>query len=234
MIAQELEFHAPARVEEAVSLLERYGGEAKALAGGMSLVPTMNLGLARPAAVVSLNRLADLAYVAEERSSLRIGALTRHREVERNELIRRRCPLLGEAAASIGDVQVRHRGTIGGSLAHADPAADYLPVLVVTGATATALGPGGRRSIPVRELVVDVMRTEPRALGARRRGRGAEAAGERGVPPLLGVADDAAEPISPVGERRKSPCRRTISSKHSWWTCCVGKVKLGAMVLRRR
>ncbi len=159
MIAEEFEFHAPRSAEDAVALLERYGGEATLLAGGMSLLPTMNLGLARPAAVVSLNHVAGLAGIVEEGEALRIGATTRHREVAASERIRRHCPLLAEAASVIGDVQVRNRGTIGGSVAHADPAADYLPVLAVTDATVVLLGPGGRRAVPLREFVVGMMST---------------------------------------------------------------------------
>src|SRR5438552_12620467 len=129
MITEEIDFHAPRNVDEAVALLGRLGDEAKVLAGGMSLVPTMNLGLARPTALVSLNHVTGLPEIEETADALRIGAMVRHARVVTDPLIAQHAPLLGEAATVIGDPQVRNRGTIGGSIAHADPAADYLPVL---------------------------------------------------------------------------------------------------------
>jgi carbon-monoxide dehydrogenase medium subunit len=158
VISREFDFHAPATVAEAVELL---GGEpdAKALAGGMSLVPAMNLGLARPARVVSLNRVGGLDDVEEDGGSLRVGAMVRHARIASDPLIARSFPLLARAASVIGDVQVRNRGTLGGSIAHADPAADYLPVLLALGASFRIAGAAGERTVPAREFVLGVMQT---------------------------------------------------------------------------
>jgi carbon-monoxide dehydrogenase medium subunit len=158
MISQEFDFHAPSTVAEAVALLEA-NPDAKALAGGMSLVPAMNLGIARPAAVISLNRVAGLEYVGDDGGAVRIGAMTRHARIERDPVIARELPLLACAASVIGDVQVRNRGTIGGSAAHADPAADYLPVLLALGATFTVASGSGERTIAARDFFRGVMET---------------------------------------------------------------------------
>jgi aerobic carbon-monoxide dehydrogenase medium subunit len=159
VISGELEFHRPTSVSEAVELLGQGAEEGKVLAGGMSLVPAMNLGISRPTSVISLNHVSGLDYVEEEAHALRIGSMVRHARVESDSLIRRFCPLLGDAASLIGDVQVRNRGTIGGSVAHADPAADYLPVLVALGATCRAVGSAGERTIPARDFFRGVMET---------------------------------------------------------------------------
>jgi carbon-monoxide dehydrogenase medium subunit len=159
VITQEFEFHAPADVSAAVELLAPHGIDGKVLAGGMSLVPAMNLGVARPTVVVSLNRLAGLEYVEEQDESVRIGAMTRHARIESDPVIARAFPLLAKAASCIGDVQVRNRGTIGGSIAHADPAADYLPVMLALGATFRAVGPDGERTVAARDFVLGVMAT---------------------------------------------------------------------------
>jgi carbon-monoxide dehydrogenase small subunit len=159
VITQEFEFHAPADVSAAVELLAPHGIDGKVLAGGMSLVPAMNLGVARPTVVVSLNRLAGLEYVEEQDESIRIGAMTRHARIESDPVIARAFPLLAKAASCIGDVQVRNRGTIGGSIAHADPAADYLPVMLALGATFRAVGPDGERTVVARDFVLGVMAT---------------------------------------------------------------------------
>jgi carbon-monoxide dehydrogenase medium subunit len=159
MRATEFEFHAPGSLEGALELLGRFEEEAKVLAGGMSMMPAMNLGLLRPAAVVSLNHLSGLDGVSEENGTLRIGAMTRHAEVASNEAVRRFAPLLASAASVIGDVQIRNRGTIGGSLVHADPAGDYLGPTVALGAELTLAGPDGRRTVPARGFMVDIMRT---------------------------------------------------------------------------
>jgi carbon-monoxide dehydrogenase medium subunit len=159
MLSAEFRFHAPTSVADAVALLAGDADGAKVLAGGMSLMPAMNLGLTRPTSVVSLNHVAELEYVREEPGALRIGAMTRHRRIESDPLIRRWAPPLSRAASFIGDVQIRNRGTIGGSLAHADPAADYLPVMVALDATFTLAGSDGRRSVKARDFFVDVLRT---------------------------------------------------------------------------
>ena len=159
MISQEFAFHAPASAAEAVELLAPHGIDGKALAGGMSLVPAMNLGIARPTVVVSLNRVADLEYVEDGGDAVRIGAMTRHARIESDPLIAEAFPLLARAASVIGDVQVRNRGTIGGSIAHADPAADYLPVMLALGAAFRVLGSSGERTIPAGEFFLGVMAT---------------------------------------------------------------------------
>jgi carbon-monoxide dehydrogenase medium subunit len=159
MISQEFAFHAPTSVAEAVELLAANAEDGKALAGGMTLVPAMNLGLARPTAVISLNRVHELDYVRDEGELLRIGAMTRHARIEGDPAIAAAFPLLARAAAAIGDVQVRNRGTIGGSLAHADPAADYSPVALALGASFIVASPGGERTVAASEFFRGVMTT---------------------------------------------------------------------------
>jgi aerobic carbon-monoxide dehydrogenase medium subunit len=134
MIAKDFEFYRPTELSEALSLLGQDLGDVRVLAGGMSLIPAMNLGLVRPDAVVSLNHVKSLDAVVEDGGDLRLGALVRHRRMEMDGRIRAACPLLTEAAGLIADVQVRHRGTIGGSLVHADPAANYVPVMLALAA----------------------------------------------------------------------------------------------------
>ncbi len=148
-------------VDEAVDLLSRDDG-AKLLAGGHSLIPLMRLRLARPTVLVDIGRLRHLSYVREEGDGIAIGALTRHAEVAANSLLARRCAVLVRAAEGIGDPQVRHRGTIGGSLAHADPASDLGTVLLALGAHLVARGPSGERTVPVEEFFLGPFQT---ALG---------------------------------------------------------------------
>jgi carbon-monoxide dehydrogenase medium subunit len=159
VISQEFDFHAPTSVAEALDVLAQNADDGKALAGGMSLVPAMNLGIARPTAVVSLNRLADLDYVRDDGDVVRIGAMTRHARIARDQLVAETLPLLARAAQVIGDVQVRNRGTIGGSVAHADPAADYLPVTLALQAAFRVASSGGARTIAAREFFRGVMAT---------------------------------------------------------------------------
>jgi carbon-monoxide dehydrogenase medium subunit len=125
----------------------------------MSMMPAMNLGLLRPAAVVSLNHATGLDAIAEDNGSLRIGAMARHSDLVSSQVVQRWAPLLATAASVIGDVQIRNRGTIGGSLAHADPAGDYVGPAVALGAELTLAGLNGRRTIPARDFMVDIMRT---------------------------------------------------------------------------
>jgi aerobic carbon-monoxide dehydrogenase medium subunit len=158
MISQEFDFHAPSTVTEAVELLAA-NDDAKALAGGMSLVPAMNLGISRPAAVISLNRVDGLDYVQDDGDAVRIGAMTRHARVAGDRVLAEAFPLLVRAASVIGDVQVRNRGTIGGSVAHADPAADYLPVMLALGASFMVASRSGKRTIAARDFFLGVMAT---------------------------------------------------------------------------
>ncbi len=159
MISQEFEFHAPSTVAEAVELLAANAEDGKVLAGGMSLVPAMNLGIARPTAVISLNRVSELDYVRDDGDVLRIGAMTRHARIETDQAIVDAFPLLARAASVIGDVQVRNRGTFGGSIAHADPAADYLPVMLALGASFKVASSSGERKIAARDFFQGVMAT---------------------------------------------------------------------------
>jgi len=133
--------------------------DAKLLAGGHSLIPAMKLRLARPALLVDVGRIAALSYVQEEPDSIVIGALTRHKDVAASSVLRQHCPIISSTAAQVGDPQVRHRGTIGGSLAHGDPASDLPSVMLAVGANLIARGSGGERSIPASEFFTGVFAT---------------------------------------------------------------------------
>ena len=146
------EYHAPASVDEAVAILGRYDGEARVLAGGQSLVPMMNFRLATPKAIIDLNQIAGLGYVEEEGPVVRIGAMTRQRRLEFDPLVAAKLPLLREALRLVGHLPTRSRGTIGGSLAHADPSAEIPMVLQTLEGEVVARGPQGERRIPAREL----------------------------------------------------------------------------------
>ena len=159
MITQEFEFRSPDKLEEVLKILDGGGEDIKILSGGMSLMPMMALGLVRPRIVLSLNRIEGRNYVREDRDALRIGAGTRHFEILGDPLVARHCSPLAEAAAFIGDTQVRNRGTIGGSLAHADPAADYSPVLVAADARIIARSSRGEREIPADKFFTNLMET---------------------------------------------------------------------------
>jgi carbon-monoxide dehydrogenase medium subunit len=145
--------------DEAVRLLGEGGGEVKALAGGHSLIPLMKLGLLAPDALVDLSQIQGGSYIREEGDVIAIGALTRHAELERSELLWERCPLLAQAAGEVGDIQVRNRGTIGGSLAHADPNGDLPAAVVALDAQLVTIGPNGSRTIAAREFFQDVFTT---------------------------------------------------------------------------
>jgi carbon-monoxide dehydrogenase medium subunit len=159
MRATGFEFCAPDSLEGVFEVLDKYEEEAKLLAGGMSMMPAMNLGLLRPAAVVSLNHLAGLDGIREDDGAIRIGAMARHAEVASSELLGNLVPLLSSAASVIGDVQIRNRGTIGGSIAHADPAGDYLAPAIVLDAQVTLASSNGTRTLAADEFFVDIMRT---------------------------------------------------------------------------
>jgi carbon-monoxide dehydrogenase medium subunit len=155
----QFEYHAPETVAEATAILSRYEGEAKVLAGGQSLVPLLNMRLARPQALVDLNRVPALAGIREEGNRIIIGAMTRQRDVERSEVVRQSQPLLHEAVALIAHPQIRNRGTIGGSLAHADPASELPAVALALDAEFAVAGPRGERSIPAKEFFVTFLTT---------------------------------------------------------------------------
>jgi carbon-monoxide dehydrogenase medium subunit len=133
--------------EEAVARLGEHGDEAKLLAGGMSLLPLMKLRLAVPVVLIDVGRIDDLSYVRDGGDHVAIGALTRHRDLETSDLLATQCGVLRAVAAEVGDNQVRHRGTIGGSIAHGDPASDLPAVLLALDATFVAEGPAGSRDI---------------------------------------------------------------------------------------
>ena len=162
MIPAAFEYHVPKTLEEALRLVERHGDEAKLLAGGHSLLPLMKLRLAAPRYVIDLGRLRGMSYIREEEGHIAIGAMTTHADVEASELLRAKCPLLPETAAAIGDVQVRNRGTLGGSLAHADPAADYPAAILALDAEIVAASTAGTRAIAAQGFFVDMLTTQLR------------------------------------------------------------------------
>jgi aerobic carbon-monoxide dehydrogenase medium subunit len=157
MIPRSFEYTRPKTLGEALHLLA--GGEAKPLAGGMSLIPMMKLRLAAPDKLVDLGRLEELNYIREAGGGIHIGATTTHYGIESSALIRAKCPLLQETAAAIGDMQVRNRGTIGGSVAHADPAADYPAALLALEAQVGIAGSGGTRTMAFADFLLDTFST---------------------------------------------------------------------------
>jgi carbon-monoxide dehydrogenase medium subunit len=156
MVAQNFEYSAPRTMDEALSLL---AGGAKPLAGGMSLIPMMKLRLATPEHLVDLARIKDLNYIREEGGHLHIGATVTHYSIESSALVRSTCPLLAETAGWIGDNQVRNQGTIGGSMAHADPSSDYPAALQALEARIVIKGAKGERSVTAKEFFLDAFTT---------------------------------------------------------------------------
>ncbi len=159
MPAVPFEYHTPATLAEALELLQPRAGDAKPLAGGQSLIPMLTLRLARPAVVVDLHRLDELRAVRRDNGILEIGALVRHRALERGEGLLTTCPLLQQAAPLIGNVRVRTLGTIGGSLAHADPAAELPAVVRVLDGTLVMRSLKGERTVPAQDFFVDILTT---------------------------------------------------------------------------
>jgi carbon-monoxide dehydrogenase medium subunit len=147
------EYFSPGTLDEALSTLDGLGEEAKVLAGGQSLIPLMKLRFAAPSALVDINRVEGLDGLSEESGELRIGALVRHRDCERSELLRGRFGVLGDAAPQISDPIVRNRGTVAGSLAHADPQGDWGSALMAAGARVVAQSANAEREIPVEDLI---------------------------------------------------------------------------------
>jgi len=152
------EYRAPTSVREAIELLAR-NEDAKIIAGGQSLMPLINLGLAQPSLLVDINRIQNLDGIEQHNGSLRVGALVRHAEAERSQVIASSCPLLAEAIPLIGDRQVRNRGTIGGSIAHADPLGELPAVAVCLDATMRLEGPNGVRDVPAADFFVTYLTT---------------------------------------------------------------------------
>jgi carbon-monoxide dehydrogenase medium subunit len=159
MPAAPFEYHVPSTLQEAIALLTQYNGEAKILAGGHSLLPIMNLRLAQPKALIDISKIPGLSGIREDNGSIVIGAMTTHYLVESSSLLKQKVPILPETAAVIGDVQVRNRGTIGGSIAHADPAGDLPGTAVALDLQLKAVGPRGERSLRAREFFVDILTT---------------------------------------------------------------------------
>jgi carbon-monoxide dehydrogenase medium subunit len=159
MIPVKFEYTRPGSVADAVRALADGGEDAKVIAGGQSLLPLLRLRLAFPDLLVDIGGLAELRGVSDEGDSLRIGALTTHDELVRHPLIREHCGLIAEAAGTVADPAVRHRATVGGSLSHADPAADIPAVMLALEATMTAQGPGGEREIGAGEFFRDYLTT---------------------------------------------------------------------------
>lgn len=152
-------YFSPSSLDQAVSLLADHAPEAKPLAGGQSLIPLMNFRLAQPRYLIDLNRIPELSYIREADGTLAIGAMTRQFEAERSELVGRTIPLLTEALRLTGHPTIRHRGTIGGALAHADPAAELPAVALALDAELVARGPAGTRTIPAREFFLGPLST---------------------------------------------------------------------------
>src|SRR5690349_4266928 len=146
------EYHRAATVDEAIALLTQYADDGKLIAGGHSLLPVMKLRFAQPSHLIDIRRVPELAGIREEGGAVRIGATTTHAAVAASDVIRQRVPMLAEAAGQIADAQVRNMGTIGGSLAHADPAADLPAVTLALGAELRAVGRGGPRTISIDEF----------------------------------------------------------------------------------
>lgn len=159
MIPAQFDYVAPATLDEALSQLAERTDDAKILAGGHSLIPAMKLRLAQPAMLIDLGRIKDLSYIREENGQIRIGAMTTHYQLEASARLREICPLLPECAAQIGDVQVRNKGTIGGSLAHADPAADWPAAIIALEAEMIAVSAQGERAISASDFFVDMLTT---------------------------------------------------------------------------
>src|SRR5258707_4945076 len=156
MIAQPFDYTAPKTLEEALGLMAQ---GANPLAGGMSLIPMMKLRLAASDHLVDLGRLKDLNYIREEGGAIHIGATTTHQDIESSAVLRGKCPLLAETASNIGDVQVRNRGTIGGSVAHADPAADYPAALLALEAKVRLVSATSDRTVSLEDFLVDTLTT---------------------------------------------------------------------------
>jgi len=178
VIPASFEYEVAESADHAIELLGRFGEEAKLLAGGHSLLPLMKLRLAVPTALVDIGRVSELDYVRDGGDHIAIGAVTRHEDVHFNELLRRENPLVAHAAGEVGDPQVRHRGTIGGSISHGDPASDLPSVMVALDATFVVRGPGGQRSVGARDFFKSLFITD---LGEQ------EILTEVRVPKLAGV-----------------------------------------------
>ncbi len=158
MIAAQFDYVRANTLDEALALLAQ-NEDAKILAGGHSLIPAMKLRLAQPPLLIDLGRIKDLSYIREEVGQIRLGAMTTHYQIESSDLLKKICPLLPECAGHIGDVQVRNKGTIGGSLAHSDPAGDWPAAIIALNADLIAASKSGERTIKANDFFVDLLTT---------------------------------------------------------------------------
>jgi carbon-monoxide dehydrogenase medium subunit len=159
MIPAAFDYHSPATLDEALALLDRHGDKAKILAGGQSLLPMLKLRLGQVGVLVDIGRVPGLEYIKEEGGVLKIGAATRESALERSELIRSKYPILLDTAAVIADPLVRNRATVGGNIAHSDPANDHPATMLALGATVVARGPKGERTIPIDKFFTGIFAT---------------------------------------------------------------------------
>jgi aerobic carbon-monoxide dehydrogenase medium subunit len=159
MIPPAFDYSRPQTLSEAIALLQQYGDTAKILSGGQSLIPMMKMRLARPEYLIDINQIADLRYIKEDHGYLKIGSLTREADLESSELIRSKYPIILDTASMIADPQVRNLATVGGNLAHGDPANDHPATMLALEAEVIAVGPHGARSIPVKEFFLSVFTT---------------------------------------------------------------------------
>jgi aerobic carbon-monoxide dehydrogenase medium subunit len=159
MIPASFDYVRAGSVDEAIALLAEHGDDAKLIAGGHSLLPMMKLRLAFPSVLIDIRRLPGTSYVRVDGDEVAIGALTRHCDLATSDVLRAEAPLLAEVASCVGDPQIRHRGTIGGSLSHADPAADLPTAVLASDATLVVRGPDGRREIPASEFFLGYFET---------------------------------------------------------------------------
>ena len=162
MIPASFEYFSPTTLSEALTLLRRLGSEAKILAGGHSLTPVMKLRLATPSYLIDLRRISDLNYIREENGSVAIGAMTTYYQIMTSPLIQRRCPTLAETASEVADIQVRNKGTIGGSISHADPAGDMPATVLAFEADLASSSSRAQRSTPADRFFVDTFITRLR------------------------------------------------------------------------
>ena len=159
MIPPSFEYLRPKTIPEAIAMLQQHGDAAKILSGGQSLIPMMKLRLARPAILIDINRISGLSHVKEEDGCLKIGGLTREAELEASPLVRSKYPILADTTQVIADPQVRNLATVGGNLAHGDPANDHPATMVALGARVVANGPKGERVIPIEKFFLSLFTT---------------------------------------------------------------------------
>ena len=159
MIPNSFDYVAAKSLDEALSLLGQHKDNGKLLAGGHSLIPAMKLRLSEPQVLIDISKIKELSYIRQEGGRIHIGATTTHYQIESSHVLRRVCPLLPEAASQLGDVQVRNKGTIGGSLAHADPAADWPAAVLALGANLVVVGAQGERVIEAEDFFLELFTT---------------------------------------------------------------------------